>query len=154
MYLDSGASRSVIQEKSPIRPYLSNVRETDGSCNVGNGANLKYLEKGFVTLSNEVTVFEDLKYDRRAAVAAAKRGVSCVLDFDSNGDNRGYLFCKTSGNITPLIERRKGILEVPVHLYVNNRKKGVMATEAKLSSSSSQISMATVSKFWVFHVRE
>ena len=38
MYLDSGASRSVIQENSPIRPYLSNVTETDGSCKVGNGA--------------------------------------------------------------------------------------------------------------------
>ena len=30
MYLDSGASRSVIQETSPIRPYLVNVSETDG----------------------------------------------------------------------------------------------------------------------------
>jgi transposase InsO family protein len=149
MYLDSGASRSVIQEKSPIRPYLSNVTETDGSCNVGNGANLKYLEKGMVTLNNEVTVVKDLKYDLYAAVAAAKRGVSCVLDFDSNGDNKSYLFCKTSGNITPLIERRKGILEVPVHLYINNREKGLMATDTKLSSDSSEISMATISKFWL-----
>ena len=75
-------------------------------------------------------------------VAAAKRGVSCVLDFDSNGDNQSYLLCKKTGTITPLIERRKGILEVPVHLYINNQEKGLMATDAN------QISMATVSKFW------
>ncbi len=31
MYLDSGASRSVIGEKSPIRPHLRNVENTDGS---------------------------------------------------------------------------------------------------------------------------
>ncbi len=46
MYLDSGASRSVIQEESPIRQHLTNVSETNGSCNVGNGANLSYLQKG------------------------------------------------------------------------------------------------------------
>jgi hypothetical protein len=63
MYLDSGASRSVIQEQSPIRPLLSNITETNGSCNVGNGANLKYLEKGMITDNNEVTVVQGLKYE-------------------------------------------------------------------------------------------
>ena len=82
------------------------------------------MEKGIVTPNNEVTVVKDLKYDLYAAVAAAKRGVSCVLDFDSNGDNQSYLLCKKTGTITPLIERRKGILEVPVHLYINNQEKG------------------------------
>ena len=75
MYLDSGASRSVIQEESPIRALLSNISETQGSCNVGNGASLKYLEKGMLTTNNEVTVVQSLKYDLYAAVAAAKRGV-------------------------------------------------------------------------------
>jgi hypothetical protein len=60
MYLDSGASRSVIHEESPIRQHLSNVSTTTGSCNVGNGANLKYLEKGMITKFNEVTVVQDL----------------------------------------------------------------------------------------------
>jgi hypothetical protein len=81
MFLDSGASRSVIQENSPIRKHLINVSETNGSCNVGNGANLKYLQKGLITKNNEVTVVKDLKYDLYAAVAAAKRGISCVLDY-------------------------------------------------------------------------
>jgi hypothetical protein len=92
MYLDSGASRSVIQERSPIRQHLSNVSATIGSCNVGNGANLKYLERGTITQNNEVTVAKDLKYDLYAAVAAAKRGISCVLDYKSNGDNQRQLF--------------------------------------------------------------
>ena len=83
MFLDSGASRSVIQENSPIRKHLINVSEANGSCNVGNGANLKYLQKGIITKNNEVTVVKDLKYDLYAAVAAAKRGVSCVLDFSA-----------------------------------------------------------------------
>ena len=119
MYLDSGASRSVIGEKSPIRPHLKNVEITDGSCQIASGANLQYLEKGSITLNNEVTVVKDLKFDLYAAVAAAKRGVSCVLDFNANGHNRSYLLCKKTGTITPLIERNKGILEVPVHLYVD-----------------------------------
>jgi chromosome segregation ATPase len=48
---------------------------------VGNGANLQYLEKGIVTENNEITVVKDLTYDLYAAVAAAKRGFSCVLDY-------------------------------------------------------------------------
>ncbi len=87
MYLDSGASRSVIQEDSPIRKHLLNVSKTTGSCKVGNGDDLKYIEKGTITKGNEVTVVADLKYDLYdAAVAAAKRGVSCVIDFN-NGKN-------------------------------------------------------------------
>ncbi len=38
MYLDSGASRSVISETSPLS-------ETSGSCNVGNGATLNTYKK-------------------------------------------------------------------------------------------------------------
>ena len=138
MYLDSGASRSVIQENSPIRPYLSNVTDTIGSCKVGNGANLIYLERGNVTLNNEVTVVKDLQYDLYAAVAAAKRGISCVLDYNLNGDNHSYLLCKKSGQITPLIERRKGILEVPVHLYLPD-EQGLMVTDLKSSRDSCQM---------------
>ena len=148
MYLDSGASRSVIQENSPIRSHLSNVKETSGSCSVGNGANLKYLERGTINSNNEVTVVKDLKYDLYAAVAAAKRGVTCVLDYNSKGENQSYLLCKTSGIITPLIERRKGILEVPVHLYVDKAESGLIARDKHLSLDLNQISMANISKFW------
>jgi hypothetical protein len=61
MYLDSGASRSVIRENSPLKPYLNDLSETTGSCNVGNGASLQYLQKGFITRGNEVTVVKDLQ---------------------------------------------------------------------------------------------
>jgi hypothetical protein len=90
---------------------------------------------------------KDLQYDLYAAVAAAKRGISCVLDFNSNGHNQSYLLCKQSGQITPLIERRKGILEVPIHLYVPD-EQGLMVTDSKSSRNSSQMSMASISKFW------
>jgi hypothetical protein len=145
MYLDSGASRSVIQEYSPIGKHLLNVSETMGSCNVGNKANLKYIEKGTITTENEVTVVEDLKYDLYAAVAAAKRGVTCIIDF-KNGKNKSYLYCKYFGSVTPLIENKNIILEVvPVHLYVNKSNDvGLMAKQVK-----SKPSMSKISKFWL-----
>jgi hypothetical protein len=83
MYLDSGASRSVISETSPLKTYLYNLSETSGSCNVGNGATLNYLQKGMITSGNELMVVKDLQYDLYSAVAAAKRGVSCILDYNS-----------------------------------------------------------------------
>jgi hypothetical protein len=145
MFLDSGASRSVIRENSPLRPYLYDLSETNGSCSVGNGASLQYLEKGLITNGNEVTVVKDLQFDLYAAVAAAKRGVSCILDFNSKGENRSYLLCKKSGSVTPLIERKSGILEVPVHLFVNKDgyDKGLTATE-----TTETIPMSKISKFW------
>jgi transposase InsO family protein len=165
MYLDSGASRSVIHEQSPIRPHLRNISPEYGSCNVGNGANLQYLEKGSITENNTVTVVKDLKYDLYAAVAAAKRGVSCVLDYTAEGENHSYLFCKKTRTITPLIERKQGILEVPVHLYINKADKGLMVAEKQTPAlnltektekttnkfvlpTNQKLSMASISKFW------
>ena len=75
MYLDSGASRSVIQEESPIKALLTDVSETNGSCNVGNGANLKYLKKGMLNSNNEVTVVQGLKYDLYACGSRKKRSI-------------------------------------------------------------------------------
>jgi hypothetical protein len=92
MYLDSGASRSVIQEHSPIREHLRNIAPAYGSCSAANGKNLSYLERGLITENNEITVVKDLKYDLYAAVSAAKRGVSCVLDFTEKGENQSYLY--------------------------------------------------------------
>jgi hypothetical protein len=148
MYLDSGASRTVIHEQSPIRSLLFNVSETEGSCNIGNGASLKYIEKGMITENNEATVVQGLKFDLYAAVAAAKRGVSCVIDFENNGENKSYLFDKKSGIVTPLIERKKGILEVPIHLYVGKEDKGLTAMEQKSTAESTELTSAYVAKFW------
>ena len=112
---------------------------------IGNEASLKYLEKGTLTKNNEVTVVQELKYDLYAAVAAAKRGISCVLDFDINGTNKSFLIDIKSGIATPLIERKKGILEVPVHLFTNNSDKGLMAKEV---SNAPKLSKACIAKFW------
>jgi hypothetical protein len=142
MYMDSGASRSVISETSPLITHLYNLKETNGSCNVGNGATLKYLQKGMITNGNELTVVQDLQYDLYSAVAAAKRGITCVLDYNSKGEHQSYLLCKQSGTMTPLIERKKGILKIPLHLYINDKDKGLMASE------STTLSMSTISKFW------
>jgi hypothetical protein len=143
MFLDSGASRSVISEKSPLKSHLYNLQETIGSCNVGNGATLKYLQKGLITDGNELTVVQDLQYDLYSAVSAAKRGISCILDYNSKGENRSYLLCKQTGNVTPLIERKKGILEIPLHLYIDKKEKGLMASEPETT-----LPMSTISKFW------
>ena len=53
----------------------------------------------------------------------------------------GFLINKESGIATPLIERKKGILEVPIHLYVERDEKGLMATE-------NEMPMSTIAKFW------
>ncbi len=87
------------------------------------GATLKYLQKGMITSGNELTVVKDLQYDLYSAVAAAKRGVSCILDYNSKGENQSYLLCKQSGTVTPLIERKKCILEIPLHLYIHNKTR-------------------------------
>jgi hypothetical protein len=46
MYFDSGASRSVISTESPIRKHLKGIKPAYGSCSVGNGTPLQYIETG------------------------------------------------------------------------------------------------------------
>ncbi len=38
-----------------------------------------------ITKGNELTVVQYLQYDLYAAVAAAKRGIHCVLDYNDKG---------------------------------------------------------------------
>jgi hypothetical protein len=47
-----------------------------------------------ITSGNELTVVQDLQYDLYSAVAAAKRGITCILDYNRKGENKSYLFCK------------------------------------------------------------
>jgi hypothetical protein len=72
MYFDSGASRSVISTTSPIRKHIQSIGPAYGSCSIGDGTPLNYLEKGNVTETLEVTVVTDLRYDLFSAVSAAK----------------------------------------------------------------------------------
>jgi len=117
MFYDSGASRTVIKAESPLRPLLSQVQPTTGSCTVGSGVKLPYVESGLLPDQNLVTVVDGLHFDLYSAVASAKRGISAVIDFDiKTGENKSFTYCKMTGNVSPLIERKQGVLELPVHL--------------------------------------
>jgi hypothetical protein len=63
MYFDSGASRSVITETSPIRNHLHAITPTHGSCSIGDGTPLQDIENGNITENLEITVVNGLKYD-------------------------------------------------------------------------------------------
>jgi hypothetical protein len=119
MYFDSGASRSVISTTSPIRSQLQSVSPAYGSCSIGDGTPLQYIEKGNVKDNLEITVVNNLKYDLFSSVHAAKQGLTSVIDFDlATGHNNSFTIDKTTGMVTPLVERGKGILELPLHLMI------------------------------------
>ena len=68
------------------------MRPSSGAVTVGDGASLQYVECGRLHDDNNFTVVEGLQFDLYAAVAAAKRGVSSVIDFDAaTGSNKSYL---------------------------------------------------------------
>ncbi len=120
MFYDSGASRTVIQADSPLRPLLTQVQPTSGSCTVGSGVKLPYVESGVLLKHNPVTVVDGLHFDLYSAVASAKRGISAVIDFDlKTGANRSFTYCKQTGEAFPLVERKQGVLELPMHLALN-----------------------------------
>jgi hypothetical protein len=79
MFFDSGASRSVISTTSPVRTHLQAISPAYGSCSIGDGTPLNYLEKGNVTDNLEITVVKDLKYDLFSSVNAAKQGLTSIM---------------------------------------------------------------------------
>ena len=102
MFFDSGASRSVISTTSTIRNHLQAIAPTYGSCSIGDGTPLHYLEKGHVTENLELTVVRDLKYDLFSSVSAAKRGLTSIIDFDlQTGKNNSFTIDKLTGNVIP-----------------------------------------------------
>ena len=120
IYFDSGASRTVINADSPLRPLLTQVTPTTGSCTVGSGDQLPYVESGVLSRNNYATVVDGLKFDLYSGISAAKRGISAAIDYDTRtGENLSYTFCKETGEVTPLVERRQGVLELPLHLSLS-----------------------------------
>ncbi len=82
------------------------------------------METGTLTTNNQVTVVDGLEFDLYlySAIDAAKRGISAVIDFDPvTGENRSFTYCKETGEISPLVKRRHGALEVPVHLFLSRK---------------------------------
>ncbi len=131
MFYDSGASRTVIQSNSPLRSLLTQVKPTSGSCTVGSGIKLPYLETGVLLEHNPVTVVDGLQFDLYSAFSSAKRGILAVIDFDVNtGQNKSFTYCKQTGEAFPLIERKQGVLELPLHLAINRENTtGLFSTE-------------------------
>jgi hypothetical protein len=150
MYFDSGASRSVISTESPIRKHLKEIVPAYGSCSVGNGTPLQYIETGKVKDNMEITVVADLKYDLFSSVHAAKHGLTSIIDFDlKTGKNNSYTVDKITGEVTPLIERGKGILELPLHMMVPRGKCLSLASPA--ATQQAALSPNVVSMFWHFY---
>ncbi len=113
IYFDSGASRTVINADSPLRPLLTKVTPTTGSCTVGSGDQIPYVESGVLSKNSHVTVVDGLKFDLYSGISAAKRGILAVIDYDTRtGENLSYTFCKETGEVNPLVERRQGVLEL------------------------------------------
>jgi hypothetical protein len=80
MYFDSGASRSVISPTSPIRAHLTRSHPVQGSCSIGDGTPLEYIEKGLLHDTIDTTVVNNLRYDLFSSVSAAKIGLTSVID--------------------------------------------------------------------------
>jgi transposase InsO family protein len=136
MYFDSGASRSVIAPTSPIRQHLTQSRPVHGSCSIGDGTPLDYIEKGMLHNTIDTTVVKNLRYDLFSSVSAAKQGITSIIDYNlETGENNSYMVDKLTGNIIPLIERGQGILEVPLQLMTprtNVDASSTMTPEALL----------------------
>jgi hypothetical protein len=150
MFFDSGASRSVISTESPIRKHLKEIVPAYGSCSVGNGTPLQYIETGKVQDNMEIKVVADLKYDLFSSVNAAKQGLTSIIDYDlKSGKNNSYTIDKITGAVTPLVERGKGILELPLHLMIPRGK--CLALTQPTASQQAAISPNIVSMFWHFY---
>ncbi len=61
----------------------------------------------------------DLKFDLFSSVNAAKQGLTSIIDYDlKTGQNNSYTIDKITESVTPLIERGKGILELPLDMML------------------------------------
>jgi hypothetical protein len=95
----------------------------------------------------EVTVVKDLKFDLFSAVNAAKHGLSSVIDYDlQTGQNKSFTINKLTGTITPLVERGKGILELPLHLLLPSKACVSVSNSASLTQDG--LPPNVISMFW------
>ena len=124
---DSGATRNLLcATSSPFLPFLTNRRPSpSGWVTVGGGRRLPYNEEGEIAGVTFTTV-NDLRYDLYSAIAAAKRGVTTVIDFEDD-INRSYLYDKHSKHATPLIERG-GMLEIPMDDFLTPESTGLVSS--------------------------
>jgi hypothetical protein len=147
MYFDSGASRSVISTTSSIRQHLKAIGPAYGSCSIGYGTPLNYLEKGSVRDNLEITVVDKLKNDLFSSVNAAKQGLTSIIDFDMDtGKNNSFTIDKFTDHVTPLVERGKGILELSLHLMLP--AKACVSIAPDKEATHDALPPNVVSMFW------
>jgi hypothetical protein len=90
---------------------------------------------------------KDLKYDLFSAFSAAKLGISSIIDYDmATGKNHSYTIDKTTGEITPLIERGRGILELPLHREMDMNL--LTADGISKPKEENELSPNLISIFW------
>ncbi len=95
----------------------------------------------------EITVVDKLKYDLFSSVNAAKQGLTSVIDFDlETGSNNSFPIDKLTGNVTPLVERGKGILELPIHLMLP--AKACVSIVPDKGTTQDALPPNVVSMFW------
>ncbi len=137
MYFDSGASRSVISTESPIRKHLKDIIPAYGSCSVGNGTPLQYIETGSIHDNVDIPVVADLKYDLFSSVNAAKQGLTSIIDYDlKSGKNNSYTINKITGAVTPL--DRTGKRDIGTSVAPNASQRHELDSGATASSSTAK----------------
>jgi hypothetical protein len=95
----------------------------------------------------EITVVADLKYDLFSSVNAAKQGLTSIIDYDlQTGKNNSYTIDKITGAVTPLVERGKGILELPLHLMIPRGKS--LTAISPVAQLHAALPPNIVSMFW------
>jgi hypothetical protein len=115
---DSGATRNLLcGTTSKLLPYLQNRRASSpGFVIVGGGRRLPYHSEGKIC-GITFTIVLDLHYDLYSAIAAAKRGISTVIDYHPDGTNKSYLHDKRKNTLTSLIENN-GLLMIPMDTFL------------------------------------
>jgi hypothetical protein len=95
-------------------------------------------------------VVKDLKYDLFSSVSAAKLGLTSVIDFDlATGENHSYTIDQLNGNVTPLVERGRGILELPLHLMLPTSQ--CLSLTQNFAPVQPEFSPNVISTFWHYY---
>ncbi len=76
----------------------------EGSCSIGDGTPLVYIEKELFNNTIDTTVVRNLRYDLFSSVNAAKQGLTSVIDYNlDTGVNNSYIVRYHVSCITVLV---------------------------------------------------
>jgi hypothetical protein len=164
MYFDSGASRTVINADSPLRSLLKQVTPESGSCTVGSGDQLPYVESGVLSKNSHATVVQVRRggHSNRGKLAMGRRveahktgGIKIPIRCPILGVRYGIVGIKIAAsveetpfnktNITTRIDRRrvaqKSVIAVP-HLMVKEHEEHSKRSPRDDSEQSPQLAVS------------